>query len=149
VEGDVAPDARGRTSYRLTDDGRTELKTAIYEALWNLEGREAGELMAAAGFMNQLPRAEVLGALELRMSRIDLINAELEIRVREMSGDPGKPAHTAEVLRVADARLRGEREWCAGLCQRIRDGEYVFFGEPGWEATATLAGARAAAGGQP
>jgi DNA-binding PadR family transcriptional regulator len=148
VPGNAQADARGRTSYRLTPGGRTELTTLLYEALWNVEGREGTELMAAVGFMNQLPRVEVLAALELRISRGELLRSEVEARVRGMTADATVPAHTTEVLQLADARLAGELQWCAGLCQRIRDGAYIFHGEPGWEATATAAGARAAAGGQ-
>lgn len=118
-----------RTTYRLTDAGETEFLALLREALWNVDPFAPAELLAAWSFAWNLPREEVVAALE---HRVEKIVAEREVNRRmadDFRTDPVKTSQVAEHVRLVQARLDGEAAWARGLLRRLRAGEYWFSGE--------------------
>jgi DNA-binding PadR family transcriptional regulator len=118
-----------RTTYRLTPDGESELLRLVRDALWTVDPSAPEKLLAGLSFMYALSREEVVSALEHRLAQIDAAHSASEFAVQSIFGDPHKPDHVAEILRLADARTQGERGWAAAMVARVRAGEYVFAGE--------------------
>jgi DNA-binding PadR family transcriptional regulator len=135
-----------RTSYRLTPDGETEFFELLRRALWTVEPFAPDVLLAGASFMWALSREEVAAALEHRIAQILAANREHEFVVHRIEDEPSPtPPHVAELLRLGDARMRGEREWAESLLARVHAGELTFAGEPEqWQPP----DARRAAGGE-
>ncbi len=136
-----------RTTYRLTTAGDTEFLALLRESLWNVDPFAPAELLAAWSFAWNLPREEVVAALE---HRVETIVAEREVNRRmadDFRTDPVKTSQVAEHVRLVQARLDGEAAWARGLLKRLQAGEYWFSGEPNppWEQLAA-AGGRSAAG---
>jgi DNA-binding PadR family transcriptional regulator len=118
-----------RTTYRLTPDGDSELLRLVREALWTIDASSPEKLLAGLSFMWALSREEVLAALEHRVAQIDAATSATEFAAQSIFDDPLKPDHVAEILRLADARMQGERSWAVGMIERVRRGDYVFAGE--------------------
>jgi DNA-binding PadR family transcriptional regulator len=129
VPGESDTDGRGRTSYRLTADGETEFITTLHDAFWSLNEYAPDLMYAALGFMSFLPRAEVMAALEHRIAQIDALKAGLVFKQQTLERDPSVPEHTPEILKLATARLDGERGWAQDLLGRIREGALSFADE--------------------
>ena len=75
----------------------------------------------ALGSLDVLTREEVVAALEHRIMRLDTAERDSE-RLPV-------PDHVAEIRRLADARVQGERTWASDLLERVRRGDYAFAGE--------------------
>jgi DNA-binding PadR family transcriptional regulator len=119
-----------RTTYRLTSDGEAEFLTLLRGALWNIEPFEPAMLLAAWSFSWALARAEVAEALEHRLEQIAAAGRASAYAIEDLAGDPEKPAHVSEHLRLVQARLDGEARWVRGTLERLRSGGYWFDGEP-------------------
>jgi DNA-binding PadR family transcriptional regulator len=129
--GIEAHDGRpARTSYRLTADGETEFLLLLREALWGVAPHAPDNLLAAWSFSWVLGRGEVIAALEHRLEQIAAGGQLTEFAIADLRRDASKPAHVAEHLRLAQARLGGEADWTRALLERLRGGEYWFDGEP-------------------
>lgn len=123
----------GRTSYKLTSDGESEYFTLLRAALWSVDGFRPDQMQAALSFLWSLRRDEVLAALESRIVQLEQLSKAEPFSERQITEDPGTPDHVVEMLRIADARDRGELEWTKGFRQRVADGAYSFAGEaPDW-----------------
>jgi DNA-binding PadR family transcriptional regulator len=118
-----------RTTYRLTPDGDSELLRLVREALWTIDPSSPEKLLAGLSFMWALSREEVLAALEHRIAQIDASHSASEFAAQSIFDDPLKPDHVAEILRLADARMQGERGWALVMIERVRRGDYAFAGE--------------------
>lgn len=120
----------GRTSYKLTADGETEYFTLLREMLWTVDGFHPDRMQASLSFLWSLRRDEVLAALEARIVQLEQRNKAQPFSERQILEDPGTPNHVVEMLRIVDARDRGELEWTRSFRDRIADGAYSFAGEP-------------------
>jgi DNA-binding PadR family transcriptional regulator len=128
--GTEAADGRpARTSYRLTEDGDTEFLYLLRDALWQVHPGDPSRLLAGLSFMWALSREEVRAALEHRIAQIEAAHSGLGYTVADLTSNPSKPRHVAEIFRLSDARLRGEADWARGLVERLDAGEYTFSGE--------------------
>jgi DNA-binding PadR family transcriptional regulator len=125
-----------RTTYRLTPDGDSEFVRLIREALWTIDPVSPEILLAGVSFMWVLSRDEVIAALEHREVQIEASHRASEFAVQSVF-ESHKPDHVAETLRLVDARVEGERAWAQALVARLREGAYVFAGEPGVEQLTT------------
>jgi DNA-binding PadR family transcriptional regulator len=120
----------GRTSYKLTADGDTEYFTLLREMLWTVDGFHPDRMQASLSFLWSLRRDEVLAALEARIVQLEQRNKAQPFSERQVLEDPGTPNHVVEMLRIVDARDRGELDWTRSFRDRIADGAYSFAGEP-------------------
>jgi DNA-binding PadR family transcriptional regulator len=119
-----------RTTYRLTPDGETEFLVLLRQALWNVEPHEPDVLLAAWSFAWTLSRKEVIAAFEHRLAQIEAGRQATDFAIADMERDPHSPAHVAEHMRLAQARMDGEAAWTERLLSRLHGGEYWFTGEP-------------------
>jgi DNA-binding PadR family transcriptional regulator len=119
-----------RTTYRLTPDGESELLRLVREAFWTVDPSSPEKLLAGLSFTYLLSREEVVAALEHRIAEIDASHRASELAAQSIFDHPHTPDHVAEILRLADARMQGERRWAHELVERVRGGDYVFAGEP-------------------
>lgn len=122
-----------RTTYRLTLDGENEFFELLRHALWNVDGHDPAQLLAALSFMGNLHRDEVIDALEARSGRLEDEARALEHAVRHVHEARTVPAHVAEHFGLGIARLNAERDFCRGLAGRLRKGFYRFNPEPGFD----------------
>jgi DNA-binding PadR family transcriptional regulator len=128
-----------RTTYRLTPDGETEFLTLLRDALWNVAPHTPASLLAAWSFVWAFKREEVVAAFEHRLAQITAAGQAAQFAIDDLHRDPDKPAHVAEHIRLAQARLDGEANWTRTTLERLRQGEYWFEGEPHspWNAPTT------------
>jgi DNA-binding PadR family transcriptional regulator len=118
-----------RTTYKLTPDGESELLRLVRDALWTIDPSAPDKLLAGLSFAWALTREEVLAALEHRIAQIDASHSASGFAVQSIFDHPQKPNHVAEILRLVDARMQGERSWALEMIERVRAGDYVFAGE--------------------
>jgi DNA-binding PadR family transcriptional regulator len=123
----------GRTSYKLTADGETEYFSLLRHALWTVDAFQPGQMQAALSFLWSLKRDEVIAALESRIVQLEQHQKAAPFNERQILQDPGTPDHVVEMLRITEARDRGELEWARAFRARVVAGEYSFAGEaPDW-----------------
>jgi hypothetical protein len=115
----------------------------VREALWTVDAGSPEKLLAGLSFMWVLSREEVAAALEHRIAQIDASHRASELAVESIFEHPHKPDHVAEILRLVDARVHGERVWATEMIERVRGGEYVFAGEDDAKGYAPVASASA------
>jgi DNA-binding PadR family transcriptional regulator len=119
-----------RTTYELTDDGETEFLSLLREALWHVVPNDPARIYTAISFLWALSRQEVIEALESRLAQLDSLHRGMPYMLGTLIGHADKPRHIAEFAYLQDEFVLGERAWTEACLQRIRDGAYVFDGEP-------------------
>jgi DNA-binding PadR family transcriptional regulator len=125
-----------RTTYVVTPEGDKEFELLLREAWWTVRS-PAEPLVPALCLMLFFPRTELVRALQ---ARIGSLEASLEstaflrntIRDGATGANGDIPEHVREILDFVSARTRAELDWSRAFQRRVRDGAYVFAGEPGF-----------------
>ncbi len=125
-----------RTTYVLTGEGEKEFHLLLRESWWSVIS-PAEPLIPALCLMMHLPRAELVRALQARMSVLEGnldANAFQRATIRDgATGAEGEvPEHVREIMDFVAARTRAELDWARGFQRRLRDGAYRFTGEEGF-----------------
>jgi DNA-binding PadR family transcriptional regulator len=132
VSTETTGTAPARTRYRLTGDGETEFFALLREALWRVGDGDPSRLFTAISLMWTLSRDEVIAALESRIAQLDAQRRELPFTHASLMEARDKPRHIGEMTHLTEALVNAERDWAAACLERVRDGAYVFEGEP-WQ----------------
>lgn len=121
---------KNSTKYRLTDNGEASFATLVHNALEVVAPYEGASFMTALCFLVDLPRTEVVAALEQRTARLEEWAHRLETdEEQKYATSSTKPPHSVEFVKLAADRLRGELHFTQALLQRITEGRYLFVGE--------------------
>ena len=110
-----------RTSYRLTPPGEEEYLRLLRDTWWRPKPL-IDPFAPGLSFMADLPRDEVLAALEYRIQSGRAANES----TRFMLDSPlmkEKPAVVAEMLLLSIARTEAEIAWTERLMERVQRGE--------------------------
>ena len=110
-----------RTTYELTDEGQVELQSWVREAVAQ-PVNEFPAFRLAVAEMHNLPAAEVMDLIEVRISRL---RAE-ELIVRdafERTAGRDVPERFVLDLDFEAAALVAQREWLERLLRRLRSGD--------------------------
>ncbi len=118
-------------SYLLTADGEVEFRRLLSAALREPESGDATRLLGGLCFMTALPRSEVREALRARALVLQAMSSSAAATVRSIEESRLAPAPAAELSRLIEHWLTGERAWVEDLCGRLDAGHYRFAGEPG------------------
>ena len=135
-----------KTSYVTTLEGEKEFGLLLREAWWTV--RPAVEpLIPAMSLMIFMSREELIRALQARVTRLesDIIGVSFKrdsIRDGATGADGEVPEHVREILDFIGARARAEIDWAKTFQKRLRDGQYIFLGEPGAPEIGASRGAR-------
>ena len=126
---DVAlDDARPVAVYTVTDDGRIELESLIYEAMSTVpDSGDALPLRVAMNFGPVLTRARFLDAVAERLRLLESGVEEFETSVLDLKKTAVVPPHVVRELEFEIALMRTQRDWVAGLQDEVRAGGLVFF----------------------
>lgn len=122
-----------RTTYALTLDGENEYAGLLRQSLWFPDPKDPAFLLAGLSFLTTLTREEFVEALDARESALRVNVTGLDRTIISMGETRTVPAHTYESFAVSRAWVLGELAWVAEARERVRDGQYVFRGEPGAE----------------
>jgi DNA-binding PadR family transcriptional regulator len=125
-----------KTRYVTTAEGEKEFQFLLREAWWTVR-TGADPLIPALSLMMFFPREELARALQARAAQLE---SSLEstgfvrnsIRDGATGADGEIPEHVREILDFMTARTRAELEWTRSFHKRVREGAYVFVGEPGF-----------------
>ncbi len=110
-----------RTTYQITDAGRTELKDWLRELL-SVPEREYTRFEAALGDSGVLPPDELIDLLQQRLDALDAANAEQQAGLDAL-------VKTIPRLFLIEseyylAQRRAEAEWVRGLLKEFSDGTF-------------------------
>ncbi len=110
-----------RTTYQITDAGRTELKDWLRELL-SVPEREYTRFEAALGDSGVLPPDELIDLLQQRLDALDAANAEQQAGLDAL-------VKTIPRLFLIEseyylAQRRAEAEWVRGLLTEFTDGTF-------------------------
>jgi DNA-binding PadR family transcriptional regulator len=122
-----------RTTYVMTPEGDKEFDVLLRQAWWQVE-RPTEPLMPALALMVFMSRAELLAAMQSRVTQLEGNLAEFRLqRATIQDGATGEngsvPEHVRELMDFALARMRGELDWSRTFIRRLRDGSYRFLDE--------------------
>ncbi|MCU1391833.1 MAG: hypothetical protein JWM34_261 [Ilumatobacteraceae bacterium] len=122
-----------RTEYVLTTEGERQFTKLLRAAWWKVE-RGQEPFFPAMCFLTQMPRDELLAALQARIAQIEAQVAELKfirssIRDGDTGDDGGIPEHVRENIDFAVLRYRADLEWSRQFIQRLQNGEYQLPGD--------------------
>ena len=123
-----------RTEYVMTPEGDKQFKSLLRAAWWQVE-RGQEPFFPAMCFLHEMPRDELIAAVQARVNQQEAQIAELRfIRASIKDGDTGAeggiPDHVRENIDFATLRLKADIEWARQFTKRLREGEYVLVGEP-------------------
>lgn len=128
VGRDRAGNLPTRTTYRITDSGREELKQLLRIA-WTIPQFTAQAVDVALSFSNLLQPEEITELLELRVQTLDAITAQLDVGrhlKRQAVGHlSGLDAIVADVFDHNRRTIAAERAWSTHVLDRVRAGAYV------------------------
>ena len=117
-----------RTTYRITDAGRAELKDWLRELL-SVPEREYTRFEAALGESAVLPPDELADLLQQRLDALDALNAEHQAALATLG------ARIPRLFLIESeyylALRRAEAEWVRGLLKEFND--RTFPGLKGWQ----------------
>lgn len=121
-----------RTTYRVTDAGREELRRLLRHA-WSSPVRWAASVDVALSFYQHLPPDEVTHLLEERLAAIDAIEAEttdhkrgfLDTRASAPGFPPGVRVKVADIFEHQRLLLAAERAWTEQALEHARSGVYA------------------------
>jgi DNA-binding PadR family transcriptional regulator len=116
-----------RTTYQITEAGRSELKDWLRELL-SVPEREYTRFEAALGEAAVLPPDEVASLLRQRLEALEESNAEYQAGLQAFSA--GLPRLFLIESEYHLALRRAETEWVRGLLKELTDG--TFPGQEGW-----------------
>ncbi|MGI8695828.1 MAG: PadR family transcriptional regulator [Mycobacteriales bacterium] len=135
VVGTQSEGARpARTTYQLTTDGEKAFFVLLRDTLWNVDRWDGGTLLSGLTFVTALRRDEVIDAMHARQAGLRGVITEIEHVRRDAERTVHSPPQTRELWDAGASRLDGELHWCADFLGRLRDGNYRFYPEPGWDA---------------
>jgi DNA-binding PadR family transcriptional regulator len=123
-----------RTEYVMTAEGDKQFQSLLRAAWWQVE-RGQEPFFGAMCFLHEMPREELIAAVQARVNRQEAQIAELRfIRASIKDGATGAdgdiPEHVRENIDFATLRLKADIEWARQFTKRLRDGAYVLAGEP-------------------
>jgi len=124
-----------RTTYVTTPEGDKEFQLMLREAWWTVRA-PSNPLVPALTLMRYLPREELARALQARIAQqegeLDSL-AFMRAGIRDgATGAEGEiPEHVREIVDFIAAHLKAEIDWARAFQKRLRDGAYVFVGDPG------------------
>lgn len=111
-----------RTVYRITDEGREELRYALCDLLANPELGSAA-FAAAVGRLGYLSEADVVPALEIRLAHLEGLVAHQEATVRSLRQHYGLPRLFLLDDEYSLGQLRAETSWVREAIDAVRSGE--------------------------
>jgi DNA-binding PadR family transcriptional regulator len=125
-----------RTTYVLTGEGEKEFFLLLRQSWWSVT-KTVEPLIPALCLMPFMPREELVGALQARLTQLDSQQSEIAFTRRSIKdgatgAEGGIPEHVREIMDFVTARNRSEIEWTRSLHKRLRDGSYCFSGEDGF-----------------
>lgn len=110
-----------RTTYRITEAGRTTLRTRIAEILRN-PGREYPVFPLALGEAHNLPAPEVLALLRERVERLAQDLADIDM-MSQWAGEHGVPRPYWIALPYLRATIAADIAWVENLISELHSGE--------------------------
>jgi DNA-binding PadR family transcriptional regulator len=111
-----------RTSYKLTAAGEDQFASLLRAEWWSVRW-PIDPLMAAVSFLQSLPRAEAIAALEHRIGQIRGVLRQVAFAIDAVDGIE-TPFHVREMMRLSNARVGAEVSWAEQFLERLRNGEY-------------------------
>lgn len=99
-----------RTVYRITEKGRQEYLRLLRE-LWMSDNRTLYSFDVGLFFINSLPKEEVAGYLDQRISRAEESIRYLNRHAEAMRGNPHIPAQARAIISHTQKHMEAERGW--------------------------------------
>ncbi|WP_189890832.1 PadR family transcriptional regulator [Streptomyces xantholiticus] len=127
---EIAPSTAGgppRTEYEVTQKG-TEAYFALLRESLTAHDQKMDVLSAAIGFIVDLPRAEAVELLRMRVRGIEEWRASVTEYYTPKEG-PESLGHIGEIMNLWVSSADYGAEWTRDLIRRIEGGAYTFAGE--------------------
>lgn len=121
VDTDRVNNRPAKTSYAVTELGEAKFQMLLREYWWEHK-QVTDPFQISLAFMDALPRDELIGALQARVSlyRSAAERYEHSIRLKTMAG---APRHVAENLRLAAAQCTAAAGWAEEAIAKVERGE--------------------------
>ncbi|WP_343955341.1 PadR family transcriptional regulator [Nonomuraea longicatena] len=111
----------GKTVYALTDDGRFEFHHQLM-ANWGEIKPIVDPFQVAVTYLDRLPREQLVEVLGIRIEQTRLAVAGIE-RTLSTKARFGAPKHIDENLRLAQAMLAAQLDWCVQALAKVEADE--------------------------
>ncbi|WP_062344089.1 PadR family transcriptional regulator [Herbidospora yilanensis] len=111
----------GKTVYEITGDGREEFRRRLLTYWWEIKPI-VDPFQVALTFMDRLPKADLVNAMEARLTQLRAAVSSTE-RALEAKSSFDAPRHIDECIRLANAQLRSQLGWVEGAIERVESGE--------------------------
>ncbi|WP_285772886.1 PadR family transcriptional regulator [Microtetraspora sp. NBRC 13810] len=111
----------GKTVYAITDDGRAEFYHRLFRA-WMDISPIVDPFQVAMTFMDRMPQAELLRAMQARSEQLRLTISMME---RSLGGKQGfgAPRHIDENLKLITGQLRAQLDWLDETIPKVKAGD--------------------------
>ena len=127
-------DARPVAVYTTTEAGREELKQLISDGITTITSfDQTGVYAALSLIVGMFTREETLALLEKRAAVAEEWLENSTKLVAEIQSNTGTPPHVASLVGFGSAMESAGLDWLRDFTERVKNGEFEFFGEPGME----------------
>lgn len=111
----------GKTVYAITEFGRIEFERLLMSNWWEIKPI-VDPFLVAITFMDRLPPADLLAAMEARAVRLRF---SVEMMERAAGGKRayGAPRHVDECLRLGILQLQAQLIWLADAVEKVKSGK--------------------------
>ncbi len=111
-----------RTEYAITERGKHEFERLLRDFWWNMKPI-VDPFQVALTFMQDLPRDELIAALQHRARMLQSVLASVQFVGKNKMSNPQTPRHIAENLRLAVSHVEAELHWIEEVLVKVEQGE--------------------------
>jgi len=112
-----------RSIYQITPEGQAAFLSLLREVWGHLE-RQYFQIDIGLGFIDALPRYEIVGYLQARIGQLSGTLAHLDHHEREQMQNPHIPAYARAVFSHSRIHMQAELDWTRELLAQIERGAF-------------------------
>lgn len=108
--------------YQITPEGQDEFKKMLRQQWWEVKPH-IDSLQVAVVFMHQMPREDLLLALEHRKQQLNYTIKSMEYLIPIRMEETGAPRHIEELFVITVAHMNTELAWIEKVTNKIHNNE--------------------------
>lgn len=122
ITNDAATQDSNCILYQITPEGQEEFKKMLHQQWWEIKPH-IDSLQIAVVFMHNMPKEDLLLALEHRQQQLNYMIKSMEYLIPIKMEQTGAPRHIEELFAITVAHMSTELAWIKKVKNKINNNE--------------------------
>ncbi len=122
ITNDSTIEDSGCILYQITPEGQEEFKKRLRQQWWEVKPH-IDSLQVAVVFMHQMPREDLLLALEHREQQLNYMVKSMKYLIPVKMERTGAPRHIEELFAITEAHMNTELAWIEKVKNKIHNNQ--------------------------